>query len=209
MARGPQRGFFDLWSLVYDAPWVQRLTYRPEQDAVVRALAEDDPRRVLDLGCGTGRLASRLARGDPDLRVVGCDFSRGMLAEAVARTRSVAWVQGDAGALPFRDGSFQAVVSTEAFHWFPDPDRALGELRRVLAPGGRLLVALVNPPLDVLSDVSHRVSALLGEPMHWPTRAAMRARVESAGFRVEDQRSIFRLPFPVVFPSVLTVARRP
>jgi SAM-dependent methyltransferase len=120
----------------------------------------------------------------------------------------VRWVQGDAGALPFRDGSFEAVVSTEAFHWFPDPDAALAELRRVLVPGGSLLVALVNPAFEVLSDVSRRVSVRLGEPLRWPTRARMRARVEAAGFRVERQTPIFRLPFPVVFPSVLTVARR-
>ena len=52
--RGPHRLFFDPWSLVYDAPGVQRVTYRPVQDALVRALRVDPPARILDVGCGRG-----------------------------------------------------------------------------------------------------------------------------------------------------------
>jgi SAM-dependent methyltransferase len=205
---GPHRLFFDLWSLVYDAPGVQRVTYRPVQDAVVRALRADPPSRILDVGCGTGRLALRLSRELPGARVVGCDFSRGMLRHAQARAGSPDWVQGDAGRLPFADGSFEAVVSTEAFHWFPDPDLALAGFHRVLAARGRLLVAFVNPPLRTLSRASRVVSSWLGEPLRWPTADALRRQVEAAGFEVALQRRIFRLPAPVLFPAVLTEAVR-
>jgi SAM-dependent methyltransferase len=92
VARGPHRLFFDLWSLVYDAPGVQRVTYRPVQDAVVRALRTDPPARVLDVGCGTGRLGVRLSREIPRTHVTGCDLSRGMLNHALARGRALAWV---------------------------------------------------------------------------------------------------------------------
>ena len=78
----------------------------------------------------------------------------------------------------------------------------------MLAPGGRLLVALVNPPLEWLSDASRLGSSLVGEPFRWPTRLAMRRMVEGAGFRVEAQRGIFRLPAPFSFPTVLTEAVR-
>src|SRR5688572_16393773 len=139
--RGPHRLFFDLWSTVYDAPAVQRLTYRPVQDAVVRALCARPPARILDVGCGTGRLARRLAGELPASRVVGCDFSRGMLSQARAKGGPPGWVTGDAERLPFADGAFDAVVSTEAFHWFPEPATALAGFHRVLAPHGRLLVA--------------------------------------------------------------------
>lgn len=208
MPDGPDRRLFDLWSRVYDLPWVQRLTYRPEQDAVLRRLAALPARRVLDLGCGTGILASRVRLADPDLAVVGCDFSRGMLGRAAARDGAVGWVQGDALRLPFADASFDAALSTEAFHWFPDPDAALAELRRVLAPRGTLLVALVNPPAEWLSRAVREASRRLGQPFEWPTRERMRRRVERAGFRVEVQERILRLPAPFVLPTVLTVATR-
>ncbi len=211
MARrpGPHRGFFDVWSRFYDAPLVQRLTYRPEQDAVLRALRRAAHGRVLDVGCGTGQLAARIRRELPGAQVVGCDFSRGMLSEAARQERADALVQGTALALPFRTGSFDAVVSTEAFHWFPDQGAALREFLRVLVPKGRLFVSLIHPRLELTSWAGRRLTRLMGEPARWPTRARMRREVEDAGFRVESQRMVLRVPGGLLLPSVLTVASRP
>jgi ubiquinone/menaquinone biosynthesis C-methylase UbiE len=206
---GPDRRFFDLWSRFYDAPLVQRLTYRPVQDAVLRELRESTPGSALDVGCGTGLLTARMQRELTLSRAVGCDFSRGMLRQAGRKSPGLPWIQGDAMRLPFRDESFGAVVSTEAFHWFPDQDAALSEFFRVLAPKGRLLVALVNPSAEWLSGLTRRGSRLLGEPLSWPTRTRLRRMVESAGFRVDDQRAVFRLPAPLLLPCVLTMATRP
>jgi ubiquinone/menaquinone biosynthesis C-methylase UbiE len=208
---GPTRGFFDAWSRVYDFPLVQRATYRPVHDAVLRALAAERWSRVLDIGCGTGRLAARLVRGHRGRHVVGCDFSAGMLEHAADRLRGhrgVMLARGDATRLPFGEGAFDAAVSTEAFHWFPDQDAALGELRRVIRPGGRLLLALVSPPLELVSDVVEAGMRLIGQPLWWTSPAKLRAQVERAGFRVERQRRIFRIP-GFLLPPMLTVARRP
>lgn len=200
--------FFDLWSRFYDLDLVQRLTYRPVHDAVLRGLRETDPRRVLDVGCGTGLFAARLRRELPGARVVGVDYSRGMVRQARRRDAGVGWIQGDAARLPLRDAVFDAVLSTEAFHWFPDQRAALAELHRVLVPGGRLLVALVNPPLDALSRVTHEGSRWLGQPLFWPTPARMRALVAEAGFRIERQQRIWRVPAGLLLPPILTVAVR-
>ncbi len=207
---GPNPWFFDLWSRVYDLRLVQRLTYRPVHDAVMEELRASGARRVLDVGCGTGLLPVRVARALPAARVVGCDLSLGMLRHAQGRraSRRPRFVQGDALRLPFASGAFDALVSTEAFHWFPDQAAAVAEFDRVLAPGGRLLVGLVNPPFEAVGRAAEAASRLAGAPFRWPTRARMRALFEGAGFRVESQRWIPRLPAALLLPPVLTVGVR-
>ena len=205
---GPSRWFFDAWSVFYDLPLLQRLTYRPVQDAVVAVLRSFGVRRVLDVGCGTGLLATRLRRELDATSVVGCDFSHGMLVHARTHVESVGWVQGDALRLPFRDGIADAIVSTEAFHWFPDQRRALAEFARVLVAGGHVVVALVNTPNDLVRTLFRVGSRAIGQPFDWPTRAEMRELFEGAGFRVDAQRRIFRVPAGLALPPVLTVATK-
>lgn len=209
MHAGPQQWFFDAWSAFYDLPPVQWATYWPVHDAIVAALRGCDAGRILDVGCGTGQLSARLARDFPNARITGYDFSTGMLRRASARANVVDWVRGDACGLPFRDRSFDAIVSTEAFHWFPDQQRAAEELFRVLAPGGVALVALVNTPARFVADGIHAASRLAGEPFYWPTAADMRSLFERAGFAVTEQRRIFRMPGGLLLPPVLTRAARP
>ena len=207
-APGPSRWFFDAWARIYDAPLVQRLTYRPVHDAVVRELVPRRPRRVVDVGCGTGLLTTRLRAALPDARVTGVDFSGGMLAQAAARAPGAAWVRGDALRLPIGSERIDAIVSTEAFHWFPDQTAALAEMRRVLVPGGVVLVALVNVPNDVVAAATGLASRVLGQPLAWPTRARMRALFAGAGLTVVAQRWIFRVPAGLLLPPVLTIGVR-
>ena len=207
-AAGPKQWFFDAWAVIYDLPLVQRATYRPVHDAVLQTLAARPAVRVLDLGCGTGQLATRIKRERPATDVVGCDFSAGMLSRAAGRCHQVRWIRGDAGRLPFNDGTFDVVTSTEAFHWFPDQDAVLREVYRVLTPGGRFLLAMVNPPARVVSDAFYAGSRLIGEPFYWPTRRELRERIEAAGFVVDRQQRISRLAGFLLLP-VLTHAVRP
>lgn len=102
--------------------------------AVLCGLAGMASPLLLDLGCGKGRFARRLEAAGA--RVVGLDLSAGMLAEA----RGVGRVRGSARALPFACGSFDAVVAIEVFEHLGDIDAAIVEIRRVLKPGGRLIV---------------------------------------------------------------------
>jgi demethylmenaquinone methyltransferase/2-methoxy-6-polyprenyl-1,4-benzoquinol methylase len=131
-----------------------------------------------------------------------------MLSRAAGRCHQVRWIRGDAGRLPFNDGTFDVVTSTEAFHWFPDQDAVLREVYRVLTPGGRFLLAMVNPPARVVSDAFYAGSRLIGEPFYWPTRRELRERIEAAGFVVDRQQRISRLAGFLLLP-VLTHAVRP
>lgn len=93
---------------------------------------------LLDVGCGPGGAArAALAAG---ARVVGADFSAGMLAAARAQSGDLVLVRADAHALPFRAGSFGAVMSNFGVHAVSDPPRMLAELHRVLLGDGRLAI---------------------------------------------------------------------
>lgn len=98
--------------------------------------------RVLDVACGTGVLAREAhLRTAPAGYVAGLDPSDGMLAVARELLPSVDWRQGSAESIPFADASFDAVVCQFGL-MFMDRSRAIGEMLRVLVPGGRLAVAV-------------------------------------------------------------------
>lgn len=106
------------------------------------AAAVPEARRVLDVGCGTGRLLADLASARPGLRAAGLDLAPGMCRAARAAAPRAAVAAGDAEALPFRAGAFDLVASTSTFQWLQALEPALRECARVLAPGGRLVLAL-------------------------------------------------------------------
>ncbi len=118
------------------------LLFRPYARDLARRLAERHPRDVLELAAGTGAVTRELAAVLPrDTSMTATDLSRPMLdrARALPLPRPVRWVEADAGALPFPDGSCDAVLCQFGVMFFPDRPRAFGEARRVLRPGGVLL----------------------------------------------------------------------
>ncbi len=101
------------------------------------------PARLLDVGCGTGLLAQRLAQ--EGYAVVGLDLSYGMLLQGGRRLR---YVQGDGAALPFPDASFDATVTVAALHHIFEPRAVAATIRemlRVTRPGGAAIIWDHNP----------------------------------------------------------------
>lgn len=137
--------------------------------------------RVLEIGSGPGRLASRIAEMARDARVVGSDISPEMLARATSwAERSgvagrVRFVLADASSLPFADGSFDAVVSTLSLHHWPNAAVGLREVRRVLRPGG---IARVYDIADWVTRFEPGAEAVRGDALFadgWTRRIVTRA----------------------------------
>jgi ubiquinone/menaquinone biosynthesis C-methylase UbiE len=107
--------------------------------------------RVLDLGCGSGwatRLLARLVSDGPEGfgQVVGVDISDEMIRQARGASKefeNILYVWGSAQQIPWEENFFDKVLSVESFYYYPDQDRALAELFRVLAPRGRMFI-LIN-----------------------------------------------------------------
>ena len=115
-----------------------------EHRIALEMLAISSTDRVLDVACGPGNFTRDFAEAAGEGTVVGLDASRTMLDVAVHETEcdNVAFVRGNASDLPFRDGTFDAVCCFAALYLIEEPMRAIEEIVRVLAPGGR--VALLS-----------------------------------------------------------------
>ena len=102
--------------------------------------------RVLDVACGTGIVArSAMEKVGEDGHVVGLDFNTGMLGVARALLPSVEWQEGDATDMPFSEGRFDAVLCQQGLQFCSDRSAAVGEMYRVLAPGGRVVISAWLP----------------------------------------------------------------
>jgi demethylmenaquinone methyltransferase/2-methoxy-6-polyprenyl-1,4-benzoquinol methylase len=149
LAPAAVEAMFDRISPVYDAmnrvmtAGLDRRWRRLTAEAVVSP--EDE---VLDACCGTGDLALAAERAGG--RVTGLDFSERMLERARRKSASVRWVRGDVLALPFADGSFDAVTVGFGIRNVEDLEAGLRELARVLRPGGRLGCLEITRPHGVL-----------------------------------------------------------
>jgi SAM-dependent methyltransferase len=200
----------EAWQVTDDAAVLYERSFVPAlfaRAAVVLADAAEigQGQRVLDVGCGTGVVARTAARRvGPEGRVVGLDINPRMLAVARRVAPEIEWRHGDAGDLPFDDGAFDVVVSQFAAMFFPDPALALGEMWRVLAPRGRLAIAVCGPLADAagykaLAEVaehvcSPEVQALLRSPFALGDKQRLAGLIAGASI---DTRAC-----PVQFPSI-------
>ena len=138
--------------------------------------------RALDVGCGTGDFTAAMARAGAD--AIGVDVAEAALRRARSRHPGVEFrlVPLD-GPLPFEDGSFELVWASEVIEHVADTARWLSEVRRVLAPGGRLLVTTPSHGrLRVAVGGVERFSEPLGDHLHLYTKRSLGSLLGEFGF---------------------------
>lgn len=140
---------------------------------------------VLDLGCGTGLFASHFAELLPG-RIVGIDFSRAMLRQALRKSRpaNLHWAQGAVESVPVAGRSLKAVFLSQVWHHLPEPERAAREIFRCLAPGGGLYVKTfshdqIKARWDLREIFPELMPFMLGI---YPDFPAIRTLLERIGF---------------------------
>jgi SAM-dependent methyltransferase len=168
--------------------------------------------RVLDIACGTG-VVSRLAarRVAPGGTVTGLDLNESMLAVArrlpLPPGLTIDWHQGSALALPVADGAFDVALCQQGLQFFPDRLKALGEMRRVLAPTGRVALSVWTGPSPyfvaqregLARYVNAEAAASSAAAFSLGDAAELRGLLEDAGFRdvvIHHVRMTLRLPAP-------------
>ncbi|HEV8561264.1 MAG TPA: methyltransferase domain-containing protein [Actinophytocola sp.] len=196
---------FDQWAPGYDASALQPLLYLAVHAVVLDRCAQavPAPRRLLDVGCGTGRLLRSAASRFPGTGLVGVDVSGGMLSVAAAAALAgtpVVLVRAAAERLPFADAVFDLVTATLTYRHWVDQAAGVAEIGRVMNPGGVFgLAALVTPP---------RCSPrwILGRARRARLPASLVAALAGAGLRTDIVEEVAGIgPIPEV---TFVLARR-
>ncbi|MFQ5422923.1 MAG: class I SAM-dependent methyltransferase [Phycisphaerae bacterium] len=189
---------FDSWAHSYDRSIVQHLLFQPSYRLFMEELYrwrrdEATPFDLLDIGSGTGTWLAWVAGSVlPSRQLIGLDYSANMCAVAAAKARRIGedaphFVNGDAEHLPCPDASFDVVTCSNSFHHYPHQGAAVREMRRVLRPGGRLMI--IDGFRDnvigwVLFDVFiEKAESRPGAPVHHASWSKMKSYFEAAGFR--------------------------
>jgi SAM-dependent methyltransferase len=168
---------------------------------IVELVPSDPDARWLELACGPSAIGRTLA---PRVGSVhGVDLTPAMIEKAreEAAREGIANAEfslGDATALEFEDASFDGVVTRFSLHHIPAPGRVLGEMARVVRPGGWVIVSDHMTDEDREASAWHEEIERLRDPSHWAclTPARLRALGERAGLELDHEQLIpFELPF--------------
>ena len=181
-------GRFDDWAATYEQHWLQRRFFGPMQSVALDLAAEQVPRplAILDVGCGTGRLLRGAQARFREAKLEGVDAAPEMVrqANAILPAGSPIHVQqATAEDLPFPDHVFDLVFSTMTFHHWADQARAAAEIRRVLAPHGRWMLA------DFVGTGIVGAFSRVLRLRRFPRRRQLEALLAGAGLGIVTQRS--------------------
>lgn len=192
------RSEFDAWSRSYDKSLLQKFFFGPSHRLMLQQLSVND-QRVLDIGCGTGRWAELVVNRLPHAEVWGLDLSERMLEHAAVRAKDypgrMHFTHGNSQELPYEDASFDLVTCSHSFHHYPDQLKVVKEMRRVLKPGGRVM--LVDGCRDTFWGwfIFDGIVTWAEGHVHHCSKGLMQTLFREAGFESATQ-IIHRYPVP-------------
>ena len=138
---------FNRWSRTYEDSFLQRFFFDRVHQAVLKLVANrTEPRSLLDVGCGTGRLLRAARARWPGAELIGVDPANGMVEVARRLTPGTTFYVGMAEALPLPDASVDVALSTISFHHWKDQAAGMREVARVLRPEGYFFLTDVSVP---------------------------------------------------------------
>ncbi len=138
---------YKVWAKTYDT--TPNLLFEVEEPIVKNILKKLTPGIALDAACGTGRHSELLNK--LGYKVTGMDISVEMLEEARKnRNKEINFIEGDLTAIPLKDKCIDLAISALALTHLPNIEKALSELKRVVRPGGNIIISDINPWLVVL-----------------------------------------------------------
>lgn len=123
---------------------------------IASELEKEEYEDLLDCGCGTGPMISLLYEKDSSKKYTGLDITPRMIEVAKNKNlEGVNWVVGDCENLPFEENSFDAIICSNSFHHYPNPEKFFESAKRVLRPGGRLILQDYTAPKFILWFMNH------------------------------------------------------
>ena len=145
---------------------------------------------LLDCGCGTGPMISLLYEKDPSKHYTGLDLTPRMIEVGKSKNlEGVDWIVGDCENLPFDDNSFDVIICSNSFHHYPNPRKFFDSVKRVLRPGGRLILQDYTAPKPILWLMNHTEMPMANMIGHGDVAARsldeIRGFCDTAGLKVE------------------------
>ncbi len=163
-------------------------------------LEKEDYTDLLDCGCGTGPMISLLYEKDSSKHYTGLDITPKMIEAGRAKNlQGVNWVVGDCENLPFEENSFDAIICSNSFHHYPNPQAFFNSVERVLRPGSRLILQDYTAPGPILWLMNHTEMPLANLVGHGDVKAYSLDEIKQfckwAGLKIEklERAKKFRL----------------
>jgi len=207
--KGQARTQFDEWAGRYDRSLLNYFLFGPSYLSMMKEIAtwrkdRPAPFDVLDIGCGTATLSRLILRTDWPATVIGLDFSPSMCIEASHKNsldpKRAATIAGDSEHLPFSDAGFDVVTCANSFHHYPHQQAVICEMRRVLRPGGTLVLVDGFRDNAIGWAVFDVVIAAIEHDIHHASWSEIHGLFSSAGFtNIRHRKS------SILFPICTTV----
>lgn len=196
---------WNIWAPVYNKIWgFQRFSLTPTRNFVHKYLETIGytPSNILDIGCGIGELSHEFAQRWPQARILGVDYSEGMISRARKdyAAPNIEYILGSLEDVP-SERKFDLIVSTHSFPYFPDKLLAARTMRNMLLPGGRILVIQGNT--NNLYDAAWLALVKLGvSKADFLSVKKVRTILQEAGFTIGTVR---RVDTAFFIPSIYLV----